>query len=346
MASKQDVLDEALARGIITADQRKQMAQMDAAEKADNEERIKPVGTFNEIFVTFGVVLLVNAITGLIGMLFKNPMLTSIASAGIAWIVALYFHQGKRFRLPIIYACLSAAFALGVGIKIGLTGTDKMSSLFSTKDGLWPTVIPLLAVLGALITGAARFRIPFLMLPVAILFAVTVSCAASFSTQDTPYKLLLGSCGLVILAVAISFDLKDPHRVTRWSDFAFWSYVVGSPLFVHAIFLSVLSNMGKEWLMSGSLWLEMIVLTAAVSFTGVLLNRRALILSTLIYVGFIIFRLLAGLALGAPAVILLVSVLLIGLYVTALGSRWTHVRHWIMTRLPKNWTWLNRLPPY
>lgn len=344
MSTNRDLLDEALARGVITDAQRAELAALAGAEGTDNEERIKPVGTLNEIFVTFGAALLLGAISGLAGMFLKNTIATTLATVATCWLVALYFHDRKRFRLPVIYACIKAAFVIFFGTTIAMNEMGYYT-IHNPQD-LWVQLPPWIAAIGVLIAGAARFRIPFLMLPIAIAFTVIVTIAARAGAQDTPYKLLLGACGLSTLVVAIWFDLKDPHRVKRWSDFAFWSYVVGSPLFVHSLFLSVLTSGDKDWIMSGGVWVSVLALTVLVSFVGLLLNRRALILSTLIYVGFVIFRLLTGMALGGPATILLVSVLLIGLYVTALGSRWTQVRAHIMRKLPVEWTWLKKLPPF
>lgn len=350
MANKQDLLDEALSRGILTNEQRKQLAELEGAESNDNDERIKPVGTMNEIFVTFGVMLLTNALGGLVGVFVPdhNHIIAGFLSAGITWFVALWFHHRKRFRLPIIYCVMSAAFMVSMTILTGLSnGMD--DRMFSSDTPVEITIIALASGLLLLAAGAARFRIPFLMLPIAVLFTIIITYAARHSGSDgeTPWRLLLGGCGLAILSLAIFFDLKDPKRVTRWSDFAFWSYVVGSPLFVHSLFLSILiQDSMKGWLDNPFLWMSMAALAIAVTFVGLLLNRRALILSTLIYVSIVIFRILASLALGAPATMLLITTLVIGLYVTALGSRWTRVRASFMKGLPPSWTWLKRLPPY
>jgi|GEM_PF-1949730 len=357
MANKQDLLDEALSRGILTAEQRKQLAELQGAEVNDNEERIKPVGTLNEIFVTFGVMMLTNASSGLVALMLRNAVdkdslhhivLSGVFAAGIAWLIGLWFHNRKRFRLPIIYCVISAAISLSTAMFIGLNGGLE-HSFFSDDTPVESALAALVTAIGVLGAGAARYRIPFLMLPIAVLFTIAVTYAAKHDGgDDVSWRLLLGGCGLVILAVAISFDLKDPKRVTRWSDFAFWSYIVGSPLFVHSLFLSVLvrdDNM-KEWLASPILWMAMAALTIAVTFVGLLLNRRALILSTLIYVSIVIFRIMAGLSLGAPATLLLITTLLIGVYVTALGSRWTRVRSAFMKGLPPTWGWVKRLPPY
>lgn len=356
MTNKQDLLDEALSRGILTNEQRRQLAELDGEAAHDNEERIKPVGTLNEIFVTFGVMLLSNAIGGLIavmlGQVVDNKSLLHLVlagtlAAGASWAIGLWFHQRKRFRLPIIYCVISAAVSLATVTYVGLNG-GMDQGFFNSDAPLQPVLAGLVVGIAVLAAGAARYRIPFLMLPIAVLFTVAVTYAAKHGEDnEVSWRLLLGGCGLVILAVAIAFDLKDPKRVTRWSDFAFWSYVVGSPLFVHSLFLSVLiQDDMKEWLGGPILWMAMAALTLAVTFAGLLLNRRALILSTLIYVSIVIFRIMAGLALGAPGTLLLVTTLIIGIYVTALGSRWTRVRGAFMRGLPPSWVWLKRLPPY
>lgn len=352
---KRDLLDEALSRGILTAEQRKQLAELQGAEANDNDERIKPVGTMNEIFVTFGVMLLTGALGGLIGLTIgsfldkqtvQNIVLTGVVSAGVTWCIGLWFHHRKSFRLPIIYCVGSAALGLATTAFIGLNGGIN-GSVFDKGVSLEIVLTTLSVALAVLAAGAARFRIPFFMLPIAVLFTIMVTTIARHGDGDTPWRLVLGGCGLIILAVAIFFDLKDPKRVTRWSDFAFWSYIVGSPLFVHSLFLSLLiQDSMKGWLSNPLLWMGMAALAIAVTFVGLLLNRRALILSTLIYVSIVIFRIIASLSIGAPATLLLITTLIIGIYVTALGSRWTRIRAAFMRGLPPSWKWVRKLPPY
>ncbi len=364
----QEWLDEALARGIISNEQRQKMAGISGENKGDSQERLKPIGTMNEIFVTAGLMVLFAGISGLVLKLLGSVFYAGVIDAAIAWTVALKFHQGKRFRLPIIYSCLHAAVVLAMAVKMQLLGGGGvmpphyptppfwyhrgMPAIQPYQPSLTETLLPLIVGGAALAAAAWRFRIPFMMLPIGVLFATIVTLAAREADNDASYRVLLGGCGLAVLAVAVFFDLKDPQRVTRWSDFAFWSYVVGSPLFVHSLFLSVLINSGGAARPHLPVHLDMgtclalAVLALAVSFGGLLLNRRALILSTLFYVGYVIFRLLAGfLIFGGPATLLLVTLVLIGLYVTLLGSRWAQVRRAVMGRLPA-WKWLDQLPPF
>ncbi len=340
-AKNQNLLDEALARGIITDAQRVELEAMRAVEATDSDERIKPVGSFNEIFVTVGVMLLLNALTGIVGLIIgKAEILSAVASLALVVVAAEYFHQRKRFRLPIIYCVLSAGMTAGTWLRVLLVGDA--DNFFDISKGWELAVLPMFASLAVFIAGAARYRIAFMMLPIGILFTVAVTFAADHAVNDLPFKLLLGACGLSLLAIAIHFDLKDPKRVTRASDFAFWTYIVGSPLFVHSLFLSVLID--ADTIIGTGIWVLIAVLAAGVSFTGVLMNRRALILSTMIYVGYILFSALSNTPMGI-ATGTLVTVMCIGLYIIALGSRWAEARRYVMQRLPA-WPWLARLPKY
>lgn len=335
------LLDEALARGVISDAQRAELEAMRTSERPGNDERIKSVGSFNEIFVTVGVMLLLNAATGLISMMLgSSAVATGMLSVGLTLVVVEYFHRHKRFRLPVIYGVISAGMGLGAWLRITTIGAN--ADFFDVSKGWEMALLPMLAALAVFIAGAARYRIAFMMLPIGVLFTVTATFAADHAVSETPFKLLLGACGLSLLGVAMHFDLKDPTRTTRMSDFAFWTYIVGSPLFVHSLFLSVLID--ANTIIGAGTWLLIAVLAASVSFIGVLMNRRALILSTMIYVGYVLFSALNHIPIGI-ATVTLVTIMMIGLYIVALGSRWAQARRAIMRRLPA-WPWLNRLPTY
>ena len=340
MNDPKSLLDEALARGVINDEQRTALASIATEDHSDSEERIKPVGTLNELFITFGVMVLLNALSGLAALISSQPMIAALIASALAYAAAQFFHQGKRFRLPIIYASCSLAISIAMLAHMVFTG-DAKAELFDTTQPLSSTVIPLSAAMLALAGMAWRFRIPFLMLPICVLFTIILTYAARMAAEDISYRLILGVAGLAILTMAVRFDVKDPERITRASDFAFWSYVVGSPLFVHSLFLSVLIHQQPEELLHGFEWLGIAALALAVSFVAIVLNRRALILSTLMYVGFVLFRLLSEL--GSPAYMLLITLVLIGLYVISLGARWQKVRRYILLRLP-SWPWLKALP--
>lgn len=338
---KQQLLEKAISEGIISDEQRAKLEALASHDIGDSEERIKPVGTLNEIFVTVGAVLLTSAVAGLFALMVKSPVISAVIAGLVAWVAAEYFHARKRFRLPVIISSLSIAHGFGTAAAIAVGWQDL--DIFDNDTPFILVLVPLVIGLVTLGICAWRYVIPFLMLPISIVFTIIVTIAAKQGDNNLSYQLLLGASGLAILVCAVRFDLLDPERTKRFSDFAFWAYVVGSPLFVHSLFLGVLLRDDKDWAMSGLAWLATLVMVLIVSFAGILLNRRALILSTLVYVAFIIFRALAGLSMGSGAAIMLITVLIIGLYVTALGSRWREVRNNIMDKLPP-WQWLAKLP--
>ncbi len=338
---KQQLLDKAIADGLISEEQRIKLEALAADDKGDNEERLKPVGTFNEIFVTIGVMLLTSAISGLLGLIITSPVVNSMVSAFVFIVVAEYFHTRKRFRLPIIYSALGCAGALAGAVMIGLVDNSKEAFSDDLAPYIW--IASLAVAMATLAVFAWRYVIPFLMLPISIIFTAIVTIAAKSGDNTLSYKLVLGAAGLAILAFAIRCDLRDRERTSRISDFAFWSYMIGSPLFVHSLFLSLLLSDNRDFAMTGLAWVATVVLVLAVTFAGLLLNRRALIISTLVYVAYIIGRVLTDISVGSAATILLVTLLIIGIYVIALGSRWREVRIRVLDTLPP-WKWLEKLP--
>jgi hypothetical protein len=326
------LLEEAAARGVIADAQR---AELEALQQETNitkqDERIKTVGSFNEIFVTIGVLLACWAVTGLLSVLVSNALLIAAFSLGLNVLVAEHFYRAGRFRLPIITAVLMAALSIG-------NYTEEMVSTFAhagiAQVAAYAAALPVLGL------AAHRYQLPFLMLPIAAAFTLAVTFSADLVPNALPLQLLLGACGLSILAFAIRMDLRDPMRTAKASDFAFWSYMIGSPLFVHSLFLSVLLD--EQVIFGAFSWVLVALMALVVSFAGVLLNRRALILSTMAYVGYVIFSVLRHSPLNMASVSL-ITLLVIGLYIFTLGSRWAQLRRALFVRLPQ-WPWLKKLP--
>ncbi len=325
-------LTEAAERGIISDAQRAEIeALAQQAHARTQDERIKTVGSFNEIFVTIGVLLACWAVSQLVGMLLFNATLGSVFALGLNVWVAEHFYRGGRFRLPIIAVSLLAAMTISTYAQETLEA--------ATHQGIGQ-VAGFAAALPILGLAARRYQLPFLMLPIAIMFTLAVTFSADLVPSALPLQLLLGACGLSILAFAIRMDLRDPARTGKASDFAFWSYMVGSPLFVHSLLLPMLVD--ERTILGAGSWLLIGALVVAVSFAGVLLNRRALILSTMIYVGYVMISLLRHTPMDAAS-ITLITLLMIGLYIFTLGARWAQLRRALFARLPQ-WHWLKKLP--
>ena len=143
------------------------------------------------------------------------------------------------------------------------------------------------------------------------------------------------ACGLVFLVLAVRFDLGDPGRMKRASQFAFWLYVAGSPLFVHPLFLTVLGKVADSDAernfapFVGSLLVTALVVT----LFGLLLDRRSPVISTLAYVAVAIGLTLSKAGVGT-ATALTATLAAIGIYVILLGAAWRNVRAAVLRRLP------------
>jgi hypothetical protein len=341
IASEAGLLDDALARGIISDSQREQLAKMQQSDALDSDERIQSISKFNELFMSFGVFVLLNALEGLLGQMLSSDILVSSLSVVLALAVAFWFHHKKRFRLPILYCALRAAFSVAVALRIAYTGQDDFLS--AIDETMWPLIIPLGAGLITLIAATGFFRIPFLMLPIGVLFTIIITTAAQFSDNDLSLRLLLGGCGLLILSIAIMLDLKDNMRVTRTSDYAFWAYVIGSPLFVHSLLLPLIINDIESLNIP---WLLIAVMVLGVTLVGLCMNRRALILSSLVYVSILLGKLMTQNVFSNSATGLLITMLVMGAYVMLLGAKWGDIRHYALSRIAKYIPATKHLPRY
>ena len=88
-----------------------------------------------------------------------------------------------------------------------------------------------------LAVALARFRLPLLVLGLALSLV-----ALALSLLDAPTLWIMGGCGLVSILIGIALDLKDPTRTGAWHEWAMWLFVVGSPLAVHPLFVTVIRD--------------------------------------------------------------------------------------------------------
>ena len=128
-----------------------------------------------------------------------------------------------------------------------------------------------------------------------------------------------------------------------------WLFVVGSPLAVHPLFVTLIRDrvQGRGWsevLDGGGTIALVIALAFLISFVGLLLDRRSLVTSCLVYLAgafaYFLFR-----TVGDPVSLLGVIPLTIGVYVTLLGIAWKPIRRAVLRTLPGQ-AMLGYLPRY
>ncbi|MGI9417233.1 MAG: hypothetical protein ACR2RA_05280 [Geminicoccaceae bacterium] len=336
-------IDQAVAKGIITPGQALELkAEASKQDPGVEEEPFAFVDNFGAVFVVVGLVILQGApwlFSTVLGGL-AAPLLYG-GFAAIYWILAEGFVRGKR-RLPATASTLLFVYdgAIAGQLFIGqLLGSASEFSQFAAADtGLLALAALLLAI------ALWRFRLPLLVLGLALSLV-----ALALSLMNAPTLWIMGACGLTAILLGILLDLKDPTRTGAWHEWAMWLFVVGSPLAVHPLFVTVIRDRvegrGLSEVFDGGGTIALVIgLAFAVSFVGLLLDRRSLVTSSLIYLAgafaYLLFR-----TVGDPISLLGVIPLTIGAYVILLGVAWKPIRRVILSGLPGQEI-LRRLPRY
>lgn len=335
------VLDEVQASKLmILSDQR----QGYRANMVGDDEPFELFKGFAEIFVTVGLGLLMAGILSLSALLGDFASIPLVAM-GLSWGLALYFTKQRRMSLPSVALCISFALSLSAALFIALSN--------------FVDAMPLQAIIAGIIgmIGMAAyyrfFKLPFsmfvlglfgIMLMIGLVDTATGSQGATqreftdyFDLRNEPFLAVFTLVfGVLAFILALRFDLQDPHRVSRKSASAFWLHILAAPALVNTL---VMSN----YQMGGAVGTSLAVLVLALfTLLAVVIDRRSFLTAGLVYMG-----LLLAAAVGetgtdwAPVVTMLV----LGLFVTSLGAFWTQARAWLLGLLP-NFPGKHRLPPY
>ncbi|NEU13883.1 hypothetical protein G3T14_17370 [Methylobacterium sp. BTF04] len=346
-----DLLLRAVARGIITQDQAVALDRLNAErpEVADlprDDERLRFVSGFADIFVTIGLLLFLGT-AAFFGIDQLRPAGGYALVAALAWGLAEFFTRHRRMALPSIVLlaifAVSTFSAAGFGLT-ALTGGPDLGAMPS--DVLLALDTAPLAVAGAslatllLVVGHYyRFAVP---ITVAAGAAALVGLVVALATAFAPgialayANLLLLGAGLCVFALAMRFDMSDPQRVTRRTDIAFWLHLLAAPLIVHPILGTVALTDGASGA-DAILVLGIVVLLTAVALAT---DRRAILVSGLTYAGFAFGALIrkAGFSGG----ILPASLLVLGAFILVLSAGWHPLRKRVLRALPRPWA--ARLP--
>lgn len=332
----------ALEAGIISAEQAKAMRSLrgralegagadlhDAA--IGDEENLRFIRGFSDIFIAIGIGLLILGLGALAALL--GGGISYIGAAGAAALMAEYFGRKKRSHLPTLLTAL--AFLI-----FTLRGLD---GLFSA--GFGHDILTAFITLAAMGLFYWRIRLPFciaLMTLAALYLGLTLFKAAAPGFVAAQFGWVMAIGGLITLMGGIYYDSKDLHRRTRFSDNAFWLHLTAAPLLIHGSVLELVKTQTTQLFglvpiidVSQGDAVIMLILVAIVSLTGLILNRRALIVSSLVYaviaIGFLFSKSGMGLSMA-----LTLTLLLIGGAIIILGVGWHPFRNIIIKALPKS----------
>ena len=338
------ILTEARAASLSAlADQRRGARQ----DLQPGDEPFELFRGFNEIFIAVGLVILVSGWTGIVtfgALSFADSIRayligTSLIGGVVIWLLSEYFIRQRRMVAPAI--ALSVMFAGNAAYGF-VGGTSELFMLAQQNYSSLP--FPLALATLTLLIFWFRFRVPFALAIIALsAFLVSVLIAGNSAgapatardlfllSADGPFALITLALGGVVFAIAMAFDMSDPHRVTRRAANGFWLHVVAAPALVNTIALSLLAQNG---VFSNAILFAFLTFIALVA---IVIDRRSFLIAA---IGYIVI--LSRTVFDGQQAVLMIFVL--GVFLVALGARWERIRAALMAALPRSFP-RHRLPP-
>jgi hypothetical protein len=348
-----ETLAKGVERGIITADQAERLRALEHAgmppelPATPDDEQLRFIGGFSDIFVTIGLAMFLGAI-GYFGSRSGGPLGMWIAVAITSWLLAEFFTRLRRMALPsiVLLIVFSAAVFLSVTTFLGADArADIHVRTVVGGFGLYgfePTMVAAAGFVTVLATALHywRFRVPITVAAGCCALTGTVVGLVYGLAPELPrvaYNLVTFACGLAVFALAMCFDIADPARLTRRTDIAFWLHLLASPLIVHSLIKGMVTDAAK---LSPATAIAIMVVFLALSCVAVLIDRRALLVSGLVYAGVAFWTLISQVGLSDMTTPL--TLLVLGAFVLLLSAGWRPLRAGILAMIPSALT--RRLP--
>lgn len=316
-----DDVKDAVAAGVLPQQHAQALlafvAQSRQSPSRTDEETFRFIRSFNDIFVTIAIALVLFAVNSLLSGLSEPGSRLAIAIA--SWGLAEYFTRRRRMAFPSIV--LLGAFTLSVFFAVtGLVSTMTPNAQLAPAAG---------AIAAAMAAGAhwLRFRVPITV--AAGMGALIVFVVAMFGMDNAPSAVVLAA-GLVTLVIAMVFDTRDRHRLTRKADIAFWLHMLAAPLIVHGLFTSLGILTGS---LSSTQAGSVLAFYAVFGLLALIIDRRALLVSSLVYVLYAASTLIASS--GFKDYSSGITALAIGVFLLLLSAGWSHLRTLVVKMMPQ-----------
>jgi hypothetical protein len=341
-------LGVAVDQGIISAEQAERLAELERRQhpgEVVDEEKLRFITGFGDIFVTIGLVLFLGALAYFANDVAGGPAMWAIVAAA-GWVLAEIFTRRHRMALPsiallLIFAGAVFAFALLVGERTIAPGPATSAAVWPSlyQEQPWVFIGAALVALVAAVLHYGRFGVPItIAVVVAALIGVIVGflalLAPRFLTDNAQVITLV--FGILVFALAMRFDMSDRLRVTRRTDIAFWLHLLAAPLIVHPLIGGFI--MRGEFDRGTAKAVLATFLGLAV--IAVLVDRRAILVSGLAYAGASFGSLLRQTTLASDT--LPASIFVLGAFVLVVSAGWQPLRRTFLALLPEG---LARLLP-
>ncbi len=324
-------LNAAVKEGIFTEEAltsfRSYIAKSKSVTLVD-EENFRLIGGFNDIFVVIACLLLLTSVAWLGSAI--HPIAAAVIFTATAWGLAEFFVRKRRMALPaivLLIAFIGGAMATSVSfyVNLGIEHFEQMKTF-----GFITT-----AAVGTAATWLhwRRFKVP---ITVAVGAAALVGCLLGSVASNAPeagqwLTPILFIAGLLIFALAMYWDASDTLRQTKKSDVAFWLHLLSAPLIVHPIFTSLGILTGHSTILQVVL---VIALYIVIAFISIAIDRRALMVSSLIYVLYAFSALLKNY--GLVSLNFALTGVIIGAILLFLSAYWHTARTFLIQYFPQS----------
>lgn len=288
-----------------------------------DEESFRLISGFNDIFVVIASLLLLISVTW-IGSSESYPLGFALQTV-TAWGLAEYFTRKRRMALPSIMLLL--AFVAGVLVTgmlfLGAAGYTEKISIGG------PSFIAALAAW----LHWLRFKVPITVAAgTATLVTGIMFILLAFAPQTRQWILpITFISGIVVFLLAMYWDSADTVRLTRRSDVAFWLHLIAAPLIVHPIFAML--NVFETEIGLGQA-VAVTTLYVMLAIISISIDRRALMVSALIYVLYVFNAILQQY--GVVSLGFAFTALIIGSGLLLLSAYWHRCRQIIVAYYPQN----------
>lgn len=324
-------LESAIAAGVIDAGAADRLVAF--VQKADgsqaDEENLRLISSFNDIFVTIGLALFLGALAYIVSGMGVSGSALVIAAA--SWVLAEIFTRLKRLALPSIVLLVVFALAAFTCIASWLAPDLGIFDAVSRGGPTMPLAIAGIATAGLVGVHWWRFRVPITIAAGCSALAITaITLARGYAPEIVEARpiLVMLPVGLAIFALAMWYDVSDRQRLTRRTDIAFWLHLLAAPLIVHPI-VAELTTLGDMTITDAGVILALFIVLSTVALVA---DRRALLVSSLIYLGYAAYTLISTTAWGSSTYAF--AVLAVGSTVLLLSVAWRPLRRLVLQAMP------------
>ena len=283
-----------------------------------DEENFRMVTGFNDIFVVIACALLLYSSYSVLNEF--NSTLSYLSAPVLAWGLSEFFVRKRKMALPAIVLMLTFVGGFYFLIQHLLTSFPGKTYMAASA-----------CAAAAAFVHYKRFKVPVTVAAGAAACAgfIVALFVYSFPEATSWLQAMVLIAGIATFALAMFWDASDLTRTTHRTDVAFWLHLLSAPMIVHPVFFYLGILEGND---NPASIITVILLYILMSVISIIIDRRAFMVSSLLYVMYALSNLftlygIVGYNLAATGVCLGGGLLL-------LSAFWQQVRKWVLVILP------------